>query len=414
MLLHIGFGKTQLPLEVPDENLLGVLRPNDIRSERTGEDAVRHALQNPIGTKRLGEIVRPGEKIAIVTSDLTRPLPSHRILPILLDELEAGGVSMDDVTVVFALGSHRRQTADEMRRLVGEAVISRVRCVDGDPDDCVRLGETTRGTPVDITRVVALAKIRICVGNVEYHYFAGYSGGAKAIMPGVSTRSAIQNNHRMMLDPNARAGVLAGNPVREDLEEAIAHCPIDFIVNVVLDEKKEIVHAACGHFIEAHRDACAFLDRMYKKKIDTRADIVIASQGGAPKDINLYQTQKALDNARHAVRDGGVVILVGACDEGLGEHTFESWLLEAEKPSDLTARIAREFRLGGHKAAAIAQVLERAEIYLVSNMQPDFVERLFMKPFADIQGALDAALAQRGPSATVLVMPQAGSTLPVV
>lgn len=299
---------------------------NEIPHERGGEAAVRYALAHPIGAKPLRELVKPGQKIAIIASDISRPVPSYEILPAILDELTVAGCRDGDITVVFALGSHRHHTEEEKRHLAGERVWRRVRCVDSDPDDCTHLGTTSAGTPVDITRVVAEADFRICTGNIEFHYFAGYSGGAKAIMPGVSTPAAIQANHRMMVRESACAGKLDGNPIRADIEEAGRICGVDYIVNVVLDEHKHIVHAVAGDTIEAHRAGCAYLDRMYRRPIPQCADIVLVSQGGAPKDANLYQTQKALDNAKHAVKRGGTIILIGACPEGLGSAKFEQWL----------------------------------------------------------------------------------------
>lgn len=295
---------------------------------------------------------------------------------------------------------------------MGDRVFDTVTCIDGDVSDTIKMGTTSRGTPVDIVRPVAEADKRICLGNIEYHYFAGYSGGAKAIMPGVSTRDAIQNNHSLMTDDAACAGKLEGNPVREDIEEALRFCPVDFIVNVVLDETKKIVKAVAGDVTKAHRAGCRYLDTLYRKEIPSRADIVIVSQGGAPKDLNLYQTQKALDNAKHAIRKGGIVILVGSCKEGLGEDVFERWMLSAESPGAMIERVKTDFELGGHKAAAIAMVLENADIYLVSEMEPDFVERIFLKPYSDVQSAYDAAITQLGKDASVIVMPYGGSTLP--
>ena len=169
-----------------------------------------------------------------------------------------------------------------------------------------------------------------------------------------------------------------------------------------------------GDVILAHREGCRFLDKFYRKEIRELADIVIVSQGGAPKDMNLYQTQKALDNAKHAVKKGGTVILVGSCREGLGEKTFEQWMTSAQSPEELVERIRREFRLGGHKAAAIALVLKNAEIFLVSEMEDDFVKSIFMEPYHTVQDALDAALLKHGQDARVLVMPYGGSTLPVL
>ena len=414
MELELGYGRGSQQLSVPDRNLLEVLLPNRVPLERGAEEAVRWALEHPVGSPRLRDIVRPGETVALITSDITRPVPTWAIAPAVLEELYAAGVSPQDVTLVFGLGSHRGHTEAERARLAGERVYREVRCVDSDPDDCVRLGVTRRGTPVDITRVVAEADRRICLGNVEFHWFAGYSGGAKAIMPGVSTRAAIAANHSLMASPEARAARLEGNPVREDLEEAAALCGVDFLVNVVLSEHKEIVYAAAGDVTAAHRDACRVLERLYRKPIPRPADIVVVSQGGAPKDMNLYQLQKALDNASHAVRPGGVIVLVGSCPEGFGEAVFARWMREAASPEAILRRIGREFCIGGHKAAAFAKVLAKAEIVLVSDMDPADVRAAFLRPAASAQAALDAALEKLGGEASVLVMPYGGATLPQV
>ena len=412
MKIELGFGKGVQAVEIPDGNLRGILTPNDVPHGLMGEEEVRRALAAPIGSPPLGAIVHPGEKIAVITSDITRPMPTYTVMPALLDELYAAGVKPEDITLVFALGSHRKHTEEERRHLAGDRAFQEIRCVDGDVSDVVHLGTTSRGTPVDIVRVVAEADRRICLGNIEYHYFAGYSGGAKAIMPGVSTRDAIQSNHKRMVQEEACAGRIAGNPVREDIEEAAALCGVDFILNVVLDEHKEIVKAVAGDVTAAHREGCKFLDSLYRKEIPQREDIVIVSQGGAPKDLNLYQTQKALDNAKHAVKKGGVVILVGSCKEGLGERVFEEWMTTSPSPESMIERIGRDFQLGGHKAAAIAMVLQNADIYLVSDLEPDFVSSIFLKPYASVQEALDAAFQKLGPDAGVLVMPYGGSTLP--
>ena len=414
MKLRFGFGTGCQEVEVPEEHFLGELHANEVPVGLVGEAEVRRALADPIGSPRLKDIVHPGETVAIVTSDITRPMPTYKVMPALLDELYAAGIRKEDITLVFALGSHRKQTPEEQRRLAGERAYAEIRCVDSDPDDCVSFGTTSRGTPVNITRVVAEADRRICLGNIEYHYFAGYSGGAKAVMPGCSTRAAIQANHSRMILPEAKAGALETNPLRLDIEEAGDMLGIDFIVNVVLSEHKEILRAVAGDVTKAHREGCKFLDTLYRKELRQPADIVLVSQGGAPKDLNLYQTQKALDNAKHAVRDGGVIILIGSCKEGLGEKTFEEWMTTAPTAHSLIERIEREFKLGGHKAAAIAMVLERAEVDLVSELDPDFVRSLFLVPQPSAQAALDAALEKLGRDATILAMPYGGSTLPTV
>ncbi|MEI6601965.1 MAG: nickel-dependent lactate racemase [Clostridia bacterium] len=410
---EIGYGKKKIKFKIPTKNVLTTVTLNEV-PVNPSETIVLDAIRNPIGTPVLREIIQPGETIAIITSDITRPMPSKLVLPILLDELKLAGANEKDITIVFALGCHRKHTDDEMKTLVGEDVFSKIKCVDGDMDDCINLGTTSFGTPIDVARPVAEADRVICLGNIEYHYFAGYSGGAKAVMPGVSSRAAIQSNHSQMVQEAAATGVIEGNPVRNDIEEFIQHAPIDFIVNVVLDETKNIVFAVAGDFIKAHRVGCTFLDTMYKVEIPGKADIVITTPGGYPKDINLYQAQKALDNAKTAVKDGGIIILVAACNEFLGEHVFEKWYNEAKCPADLIQRVQENFELGGHKAAAIAMILERARIFLVSDMQDDFVRTLFMEPYKTIDQAISAAIADKGKDAQITVMPYGGSTLPYI
>ena len=414
MKLEFGFGNGVQTVTVPDENLIGILRANEVVAPESEEQEVLRALNDPIGSKSLKEIITPGKKIAIITSDITRPMPTYKVMPALLDSLYAAGAKAKDITLVFALGSHRRHTSEEMEKLAGSRAWNEITCVDSDPVNCIHMGTTSAGTPVDITRVVAEADYRICLGNIEFHYFAGYSGGAKAIMPGVSTRDAIQANHSMMIREEACAGNIENNPIRNDIEEAGRICGIDFIVNVVLSEHKKILKAVAGDPVLAHREGCAFLNTLYLKELDAPADIVLVSQGGAPKDLNLYQTQKALDNARHAVKEGGVIILIGSCKEGLGEHVFEEWMTKSPSPQAMIQRIGHDFQLGGHKAAAIAMILEKADIYLVSDMAPDFVRSLFLTPMPNAQAAFDCAIQKLGRHAKVLAMPYGGSTLPKI
>lgn len=412
MIVELGFGKTKLKLELNPQNVLGVLAPNKLETELAGREEVIRSLENPISAPKLKEIVKPGEKVVIITSDITRPVPNKTLLPLLLEQLWQGGVKPEDVTIVFALGSHRFHTEEEKKNLVGEEIYHNIRCIDSDPRDCVHLGFTAYGTPVDIFRPVVEADRRICVGNIEYHYFAGYSGGAKAIMPGVSTREAIQANHRRMVEEDAHAGNLLTNRLRKDIDQVANFVPIDFILNVVLNEQKQIIKAVSGHYLEAHRAGCNYLDQLYKVKIQEKADVVIVSAGGYPKDINLYQAQKALDNAKHAVKPGGTIILVASCIEGLGEEIFEQWMLGASHSEELIVRIKEKFQLGGHKAAAIAMVLKNARIFLVSELAADFVRNLFMEPFAGLEQALSKAFEEKGEMAKILIMPYGGSTLP--
>lgn len=412
MKISLKYGSGAYQLDVPDHNLDTIIKASEGKYDLNEEELLNKAILEPIDSLSISKTFRKGEKVVIVTSDITRPMPSSRVLPRLIDELNLAGISDDDITIVFGLGSHRKHTDDEKMKLAGKEIFERIKCVDSDPDDVVSLGQTTRGTPVDIFRPVVEADKRICLGNIEYHYFAGYSGGYKALMPGVSTFTAIQKNHSNMVQDSARAGMLAGNPVREDIEETADFLKIDYIINVVLDEKKNIIGAFGGDPVSAHREGCKFLDGVYSFKLKEKADIVVVSPGGFPKDMNLYQAQKALDNSKYAVKDGGIIILVAECDEGLGGESFEQWMEDFEKPQDMVTEIQRNFILGGHKAAAIGLILQNAEIYLVSTMADDYVEKIFMKPFKTPQEALDEALRLKGKQATVHIMPYGGSVLP--
>lgn len=413
----LGYGKKIISVSVADNNLLAVLVPNktdDVDKKISEEEEILKALKNPIDSKRLCKIVKQGEKICIVTSDITRPMPTKKVLPFVLDDLYKAGIKDKDITIVFALGNHREHTEQEKRNIVGDDIYERINCVDSDQNKIVNLGETSYGTPIDIFDEVAYADRVVCLGNIEYHYFAGYSGGAKAIMPGVSTANAIQANHCKMVEESSAAGRIEGNNVRADIDEVANFVKIDFIVNVVLNEEKKIIKAFAGHYKKAHREGCAYLDNLYKIRIKQKADIVIVSTGGYPKDINMYQAQKAIDNAKHAIREGGIIIAIAECSEGLGEKVFERWMLEAQSPSELVERIGKRFELGGHKAAAIGMVQQKADIYFVSSLESEFVESLFMKPFCSVQSAYDFALEKVGGNANVIIMPYGGSTLPVL
>jgi lactate racemase len=424
MQVSLKYGGGALALDIPEQiTRVAVLEPGrtalPTREECAGPspdeaELIRASLAQPIDSLRLSQLVCGRERVVVVTSDITRSCPSARLLPHVLDELNRGGVCDENVTVVFGLGTHRPHTQAEQIALVGEQTYQRVRCIDSNPEDVVLMGHTERGTPVAVFSPVFGADVRVCLGAIEYHYFAGYSGGAKAIMPGVSNGEAIQHNHRMMTDPGACSGRLGDNPVRMDIDEAGRMVGIHFILNVILDEAKRVVHAVSGHAQAAHRAGCARLDGFGRATVSEPADLVIVSAGGHPKDINLYQAQKALDNARMVVRPGGVILLVAECREGMGSRVFEEWMRDPGGPDAIIAHIQREFVLGGHKAAAVAMAMKQATIYLVSALPADDAHAMGFHPFGGLDEALRSALARVGHSPNVVVMPEGGSVLPAV
>jgi nickel-dependent lactate racemase len=411
MKVSLKYGEKQLQLEVPDHT--EILSPKtEFPSVDDPFGEVRRALDNPIASPTLTQVVEnmKPRKIAILVSDLTRPSPSHIIVPPILEELNRAGVKREQIKIVFGLGFHRKMSEEEMKKAVGEEVFERYECINHDIDNCVYIGETSRGTPIEVFRPVIESDLIIATGNLELHWFVGYSGGYKALLPGVCSKRTIEKNHSLMLSENAIAGNI-NSPVRLDIEEAGAMTNVRFIVNVVLNSKKQIVKAVAGHPIAAHREGVKYIDAMYKVPIAKKYDVVIASCGGFPKDINLYQAQKGLDNASHAVKDDGTIVLVAECREGFGERTFEEWMRKAKSPDEPLQWIRSNFVLGGHKAVGFCRVLKKADIFLCSSMDENVVREIFMTPFIDPQRAIDAALEKHGKSASVLLMPYANSTL---
>ncbi|CAJ36964.1 nickel-dependent lactate racemase [Methanocella arvoryzae] len=408
-IISLKYGKGHFDVDVPEENLAGIILPEELAGVPDEVAEIRRALENPIGSQRLREKVKPGMKVAVIISDVTRPVPSYKFLPMLLDELNAGGVQDSDITVVVALGSHRKSTPEEHKALMGQSY-GRVRCIDQDKYDAKYVGTSSFGHRIHVFREIVDADFVVCTGNIEYHYFAGYSGGVKAILPGCASHDTIQNNHEMMRSPKAETGRI-DSPIRVEIDEVYHMVKPGFLLDVVLNSRKEIVAVVAGDPIQAHRKGIEYVDRMYSAKVPV-ADIVITSAGGYPKDINMYQAQKAMDNAKHVVKQGGTMIMVAECEECLGNDVFACWVDEATTIEEQAARMDKKFELGGHKASVIARTAQKCEIFLVSKIPDETVRKMFLKPVKTPQEALDAALKKHGPNAKVLVSPYGGMMLP--
>jgi nickel-dependent lactate racemase len=390
MNLEIPYNKGVLSIIIPDKNLIGFKSRDFILREDSEEQIILGALSNPIDSPSLYEMVKGRSNVCLLVSDITRPCPSYKFLPYLIDELKKADVN--DIKIVFGLGIHRKHTEEEKKKLAGEYAADNCRLIDFEPKRCKFVGRTSYETPVEVYEEVLGSELLIATGNIEYHYFAGYSGGAKAVMPGVCSRNSISFNHRMMFDDNASAGRFEGNPVRHDIEEAAKFVHIDFIFNVIINDDKRIVAAVCGKNNEAFKEGIRIYDSIYEISTEERADIVVVSPGGYPKDINLYQAQKALESVKDIVKEGGTIILAAACFECFGEDVFEQWMYYAKDYQVLYKKIKEEFILGGHKAVAVSKLLTKVNVLLYSEFDRNVTKRIGFKKIEDIQGYIDGEI----------------------
>lgn len=412
--ITLPYGHGTCDMDLPKSGWVGTFLPKRHEAAAPEAELIKKALDHPVESATLEQMVEPGMRVVIVTSDNTRPCPNSVLLPPLIDRLNAGGIPDEDITIVMALGLHRPMTEAELKGSVGEAVFRRVKVINHDVDDVIKVGRTSRGTPVEVFRPVVEADFRICAGNVEFHYFAGFSGGAKALVPGVAAPITVNCNHGHMVEDGAVAASLEGNPVREDLEEAAALVGVDFILNVVVDEHHKVIDAVAGAGVVAHHILCQRLQETGIVDIPQLLDLAVVSAGGNPKDLNLYQAQKALDNCSGVVCKGGVIILLAECPEGYGNSVFQQWMTSRKTPAQLLADIRQDFVLGGHKAAAISKIATNINIMLVTSGQFAGDHLAGISVYNDPRLAVEAGFQLVGQDAVYAVFPQGASTLPEI
>jgi nickel-dependent lactate racemase len=412
---NLAYGKTRLPVRVEGDLLL----PREAPAIADEPRAIFDALENPIGTPPLRQIVHPGERVAIVVNDITRLTRTDLLLPPIVQTLNAAGVPDRDIFIVFALGIHRRQNDDERRLIVGDEIFGRIRCFDHistDDANLIEIGVTSFGNRVEINRQVWEADRIILTGEIIYHLIAGYSGGRKSLVPGVAGSSTTTFNHRMIFNPDCCVGKLDGNPAHEDLLEACRMADPDFIANVVLSPEGRLIRVVAGHYDLAHREGCRTVDQMLRANIEEPYDLVVASAGGFPLDIDLRQAHKGLENACHALRACGTILFFAECAGGAGIQSFEDYVRRYRDEFEMQAALGREFVVGGHKAYWVARLGRLYRVYLVSSLDPEFVRRCHFHPVppGTHQEVLDQLLQDAGPSARVGVVPYSGFTLPAL
>lgn len=421
----LKYGKGTVTFQIPQEQLLHEIKGRNRPALQDLEAAYRYALEHPIDAPPLRELVRPGERVCILVSDITRGWQkNNQTLPILLDVLNEAGVSDGDVTIVIAVGAHRGNTEEEFVEICSQEVCHRVRVLNHDyqdDDSLVYFGKTSRGTEVSLNRIVKEVDRVILTGGVIYHYMVGYGGGRKSIMPGISSAKTISQCHGWALAPELGQGVnpnsesrrTRGNEAHDDMVEVAAFVNPDFLVNVVVNLDGEIAGVFAGNWMTAWEAGTRMVDEMCGVEIEAEADIVIASGEGYPRDINLYQGAKILNNARHAMKKGGVAIVLAECADMAEPPEFFQWF---EHPTmlDLEKELRKNVTIAGWTALKALTCHDKGYYVLLTLAENETLARKARcHPVTDIGEALEIAYRKCGtPNPKVTVMPQASNTFP--
>jgi nickel-dependent lactate racemase len=415
--IAVPYLNTAFPLEFPDENLLALAEPNEFSPAEDMETAFRKALAQPPG---LAEFLAGGTKVLIIVNDATRPTPTEAILSGLLPVLGEARIKTENMTLMVAAGAHRAPTEEEYRQILGTHYgVLRSRCIPHEArkeQDMADLGFTRNGTPILLNKRIFDADRIIITGSVEPHYFAGFTGGRKAFLPGIAAYKTIQANHKQALSPRARSLALEGNPVHEDMMDALPliKAPV-YSVMTVLDKDQRVAAVNAGDILASFYAAVETARKIFCVPVPAPADIVV-SVAKFPMDIDLYQSQKAIDNGGIALKDGGTLILVSSCRDGIGDEAYAQLLAQAASPAEAIRKIAEGYKLGYHKAAKMAAVSERAHIKAVTELPEKQLKSLFIEKAASPQAALDEAMEEakmRGIAVPqILILPDGCVTVP--
>jgi nickel-dependent lactate racemase len=416
--IELGYGHSAIRFSY-DATRFEVLAPDDEKSHPLSDAEMGAALDTPIDSPPLEELMGPGDSVLIVASDATRATGSAQIVNLLVRRLIQNGVSAGDIAIIFATGIHRHVREDEKAELLTPFIAQRIRTIDHDaydPAHLIQLGVTGDGTPVEVNRALKEFGKVILTGAVGFHYFAGFTGGRKSICPGLASAQTIETTHKLALDfdrGGRREGVgtgrLEGSAVHEECERIASMIAPVFSINAIVDDRGRCEKVFAGHWRSAHARACEVYTASHSVKIPEKREIVVVSCGGSPYDINLIQAHKALDMAAQACSDDGIIVLVAECVDGLGREDFLKWF-EAADSIALEGRLRQAYEVNGQTAWSLLTKAERFSVYLVSKLLDDQVRQMRMIPVR----SLEEALANISTSAKGYLMPRGAALLPIV
>ncbi|KAB0664306.1 nickel-dependent lactate racemase [Oryzomonas japonica] len=417
--MDLKYGSTSFPFQLPPERLAGVIEPTIPPSSQSPEEVISGALDD---CEPMFADFAPGDRVVIITSDITRYTGSEVYLPLLVERLNRQGIPDRNIEILIALGIHRKQTTHEHEKILGP-LHGRIRVSDHDCDDragLVTVGKTSANIEVSLNRRAVEADRLILTGVIGFHYFAGFGGGRKAILPGIASRQACMASHFCVLNPQpgsgknplATTGNLEGNPVHQAMVEACAMVEPDLLLNTVLSPDKRILAAFAGQWREAHERGCRSYRELFSYPVAAKADLVVVSCGGFPKDINLIQAHKSMEYASQALKPGGVMILLAECRDGFGNATFFDWFRHRTLDR-FEAALREQYEINGQTAYSLLQKAQRFTIILVSRFPDHQVREMGMAPAPSLAAAMEKAGALLPPRWQALVMPDGGSVLPV-
>lgn len=407
-------------ITLPKSNYLNFIKFEEPEMLNYPNDFI-NAFNNPINSKKLEKIAVGSKNVIIIVSDSTRGIPTAKVLPFVIDELLNAGVNMEQICIIIALGVHRPATDSEIEEIVGSELVGKIRIINHDGfnrDQLVNIGTTSLGTPVEINKTVYDSDLRIIIGKVEPHEFAGFSGGRKSILPGVSSERTIEINHKpeMLLHKSARPGVMQGNPINMEMEEAAKILGVDFAVNIVQNKNADIIGIFCGDVFESHYKAIDFIKSFCEIPLKDKADIVVTTPG-APLNIDLYQSIKPIIALAPIMKENGVIFMYSECKEGVNSVDMVRVFDGAASLEEVISKLTSDYKIQMDHSLLLSKImLQNIKIVLYSpNVDEETIRKMFMTPASDVKDGLDKAFQLvNNPNAKVLFYPQPQRTLPVL